>query len=120
MSFIFTVTGCGSIRTVEGPDLKKPVFVKELIYTDEMNVVCPIYKTTTGTKEISKVSIVDGPKGVTCKVYDNEEYQEDEKYTLITVHLGINSNRTDDEGNLPEDIAFNKGKYHLGRWKRKH
>ena len=36
--FIFTVTGCGSIRTVEGPDLKKPVFVKELIYTDEMNV----------------------------------------------------------------------------------
>ena len=59
-------------------------------------------------KEISKVSIVDGPKGVTCKVYDNEEYQEDEKYTLITVHLGINSNRTDDEGNLPEDIAFNK------------
>ena len=106
--FVFTVTGCGSIRTVEGPDLKKPVFVKELLYTDEMNVDLSYIQDYNWDKEISKVSIVDGPKGVTCKVYDNEEYQEDEKYTLITVHLGINSNRTDDEGNLPEDIAFNK------------
>ena len=61
--FMFTVTGCGSIRTVEGPDLKKPVFVKELIYTDEMNVDLSYIQDYNWDKEISKVSIVDGPKG---------------------------------------------------------
>lgn len=108
--FALTMTGCGAVRTVSGPDLEKPVFVKQLTYTDEMDLDLSYIQDYNWDKEISKISLVDGPKEASCRVYDYEEYQEDDKYTLVRVDIGIGSSRTDDEGNLPEDIEFSKVK----------
>lgn len=108
--YAFAVTSCGSIRTVAGPDLEKPVFIKQLVYTDEMDIELSYIQDYNWDKVVSKVAVVDGPKGVKCRVYDNDEYQEDEKYTLITVHVGIGSSQINDSGELPEDIKFSKVK----------
>lgn len=101
------MSGCDMLPTVQGPDLEKPVFVKQLIYADDMDLELQYICNEDWEKTISKVKIPDAPKGVDCVVYNQEE-DYDGKYELVTVYIGVNHDKWDDETGLPEDISISK------------
>lgn len=102
---VFTLSGCDLIQTVQGPDLEKPVFVKMLVYADDMDVDLYYICNDDWEKTISKVEIPNARKGVDCTVYD-EEVDYDGKYNIVTAHIGVNDDNWSDENGLPEDISI--------------
>lgn len=104
---VFTMSGCNLIQTVQGPDLEKPVFVKMLVYADDMDVDLYYICNDDWEKTISKVEIPNARKGVDCTVYD-EEVDYDGKYNIVTAHIGVNSDDLDENGGIAEDLEINK------------
>lgn len=86
--FLFTLP-IGSLVNLFGPNIDSPVFVKSLIYAEDMDIDLNYIAPRGFEKSIEKIEILDAPKGVDCVVYE-EEKEFGIKYTIGTVNMGVN------------------------------
>ena len=105
--FLLVMSGCDQTQSAQEPVLEKPVFVKMLVYADDMDAELYYISNTDWDKAISKIEIVDAPKGIECTLYD-EAAEHVGKYDIVTVQIGVSSDHLDKNGGIAEDLEINK------------
>ncbi|MCQ4636059.1 hypothetical protein NE619_04915 [Anaerovorax odorimutans] len=87
--------------------MEEPVFVKNLICTEDMDVDIMYISGMTGEKKVKSVEIPDAPKGIETVVYD-EESETISGYSLHTIHMGVSSDNLNEDSGLAEPLAFSR------------
>ncbi|QAT42258.1 hypothetical protein [Aminipila luticellarii] len=90
-----------------GPGIDAPVFVKSLIYSEDMDVNLNYIAPRGFDKSVEKVQIQNAPKGIDCVVY-GEEKEPKGKYTIGTVNIGVNCDYWSDETGIGQDLKINE------------
>lgn len=104
--FLFTLP-IDSLSNLFGPKIEAPVFVKSLIYEEDMDVDLYYIAPRGFNKSVEKVQILNAPKGIDCVVY-GEEKEFGIKYTIGTVNMGVNCNNLNEETGIGEDLEINE------------
>lgn len=106
-TFVFILSSCNLTQTDSVSDLEKPVFVKMLIYEEDMDAELYYICDSDWDKAISKVELVDAPEGIGCRLY-GEETEHIDDYDLVNVQIGVSSDHLNKDSGLSEDLEINK------------
>ncbi|WP_027398459.1 hypothetical protein [Anaerovorax odorimutans] len=102
---MFTLFGC-STNSYFGPNIDKLVFVKNLIYSEDMDVYLYYIAPKDFDKDIKKIQIPNAPEGIDCVLYQEQKVSEG-KYTVGTVQIGINCDYWNEETGIGNDLEIN-------------
>ncbi|MHC1723562.1 MAG: hypothetical protein AB9836_10200 [Aminipila sp.] len=89
------------------PKIEAPVFVKSLIYSDDMDIDLNYIAPMGFKKNVEKIQVENAPKGIDCVVY-GEEKELEGKYTVGTVNIGVNCAYWSEETGIGSDLEINK------------
>ncbi|WP_312648539.1 hypothetical protein [Aminipila sp.] len=106
MVLLFTLFGLGK-SNLFGPKIDAPVFVKSLIYSEDMDIDLNYIAPRRFNKSVEKVQIPNAPKGIDCVVY-GEEKEAEGKYTVSTVNIGVNCDYWNEETGIGNDLELNR------------
>lgn len=106
MVLLFTLFGLGK-SNLFGPKIDAPVFVKSLIYSEDMDIDLNYIAPRGFKKSIEKIQIPNAPKGIDCVVY-GEEKESEGKYTVGTVNIGVNCDYWNEETGIGNDLELNE------------
>lgn len=106
MLLLFTLSGCGT-SSLSGPKIDAPVFVKSLIYSEDMDIDLNYIAPKGFNKSVEKIQISNAPKGIDCVIY-GEEKESEGKYTVGTVNMGLNCDYWSEETGIGNDLEINE------------
>lgn len=88
-----------------GPKIEEPVFVKSLIYSEDMDIDLNYIAPIGFNKNVEKIQIKNAPEGIDCVVY-GEAKQHKGKYTVGTVNIGVNCAYWNEETGIGNDLEI--------------
>ncbi len=95
------------INHILGPKIEEPVFVKSLIYSEDMDIDLYYIAPRDFDKSIEKIKIADAPKGFDCVLYDEMKDFEG-KYKIVTAEIGVNYDDWNEETGIGDDLKITK------------
>ena len=106
MLLLLTLLGCG-ISSLSRPKIDAPVFVKSMIYSEDMDIDLNYIAPRGYDKSIETIQIPNAPKGIDCVVY-GEEKESEGQYSVATVHMGLNCEYWSEEEGIGSDLEINE------------